>query len=47
MDSLTRHPVIAYFVLANLLTWWMFPLCAADGSDCAGSTTTGELRIWS
>jgi hypothetical protein len=23
---MSRHPVIAYFVLACVLTWWMFPL---------------------
>jgi hypothetical protein len=26
MEILKRHPVLAYFVLAYVLTWWMFPL---------------------
>ena len=26
MEAVKRHPVIAYFVLAYVLTWWMFPL---------------------
>ena len=26
MQTVKRHPVIAYFVLAYVLTWWMFPL---------------------
>lgn len=26
METVRRHPVIAYFVLAYVLTWWMFPL---------------------
>jgi membrane protease YdiL (CAAX protease family) len=26
VDALKRHPVIGYFVLAMVLTWWMFPL---------------------
>ena len=26
MPTVKRHPVIAYFVLAYVLTWWMFPL---------------------
>jgi membrane protease YdiL (CAAX protease family) len=26
MHIVKRHPVIAYFVLAYVLTWWMFPL---------------------
>ena len=26
VQTLKRHPVIAYFVGANVLTWWMFPL---------------------
>jgi steroid 5-alpha reductase family enzyme len=25
-EIVKRHPVIAYFVLACVLTWWMFPL---------------------
>ena len=26
METVERHPVIAYVVLAFVLTWWMFPL---------------------
>jgi hypothetical protein len=26
VETVKRHPVIAYFVLAYVLTWWMFPL---------------------
>ena len=26
METLKRHPVIAYFILAYVLPWWMFPL---------------------
>ena len=26
VETLKRHPVLAYFVLAYVLTWWMFPL---------------------
>jgi membrane protease YdiL (CAAX protease family) len=26
VEIVKRHPVIAYFVLAYVLTWWMFPL---------------------
>jgi uncharacterized protein len=26
VGTVKRHPVIAYFVLAYVLTWWMFPL---------------------
>jgi hypothetical protein len=26
VEIVKRHPVIAYFVLACVLTWWMFPL---------------------
>jgi membrane protease YdiL (CAAX protease family) len=26
VEIVRRHPVIAYFVLAYVLTWWMFPL---------------------
>jgi uncharacterized protein len=26
METLKTHPVIAYFVLPYVLTWWMFPL---------------------
>ena len=26
METVKRHPVGAYFVLAMVLTWWMFPL---------------------
>ena len=26
MHAVKRHPVIAYFLLAYVLTWWMFPL---------------------
>jgi hypothetical protein len=26
VPTVKRHPVIAYFVLAYVLTWWMFPL---------------------
>ena len=26
METLKRHPVIAYFILAYVLYWWMFPL---------------------
>ena len=26
VETVERHPVIAYVVLAFVLTWWMFPL---------------------
>jgi hypothetical protein len=26
VETVEKHPVIAYFVLAYVLTWWMFPL---------------------
>jgi hypothetical protein len=26
VEIVRRHPVIAYFVLTNVLTWWMLPL---------------------